>query len=237
MTKLSFRPPILFLLGFDQLERLVERTAKVGTEVAIPPFNIEQSGVERLPHNAGRCRLPRGTTFRSPVEDRQLGQRPRAPGMTRPRAASSLHRGIAARAFQKGFVLADGVTRSRARRMENGLLHIDLAGARCPRSVVTQTILHQDEVRRQAWMPKLRLSRRGTGRAHRLCAIPGSRVADLPPRGPGCIAERATSGDDLGRPWEMPRSRRAAGSGRRSQDRAFILRTAERPARRSTCIE
>lgn len=132
MTKLSFTAHP-FLLGFDQLERLVERTAKAGTE-GYPPFNIEQSG-----ENAFRITLAvagfREADLSITVEDRQLVVRGRQGEEADGRIY--LHRGIAARAFQKGFVLAEGVEVAGA-SMENGLLHIDLRRA-LPETVV-QTI-------------------------------------------------------------------------------------------------
>ncbi|HQY45142.1 MAG TPA: Hsp20 family protein [Paracoccaceae bacterium] len=132
MTKLTFAAHP-FLLGFDQLERLVERTAKSGTE-GYPPFNIEQSG-----ENAFRITLAvagfRETDMSITVEDRQLVIRGRQAEEAEGRVF--LHRGIAARAFQKAFVLADGVEVAGA-SMENGLLHIDLRRA-VPETIV-QTI-------------------------------------------------------------------------------------------------
>lgn len=132
MTKLTFGAHP-FLLGFDQLERLVERTAKSGTD-GYPPFNIEQSG-----ENAFRITLAvagfRDSDLSITVEDRQLVIRGRQGDDAEGRVY--LHRGIAARAFQKAFVLADGVDVAGA-SMENGLLHIDLRRA-VPETVV-QTI-------------------------------------------------------------------------------------------------
>ena len=124
MTKLTFAAHP-FLLGFDQLEMLVERTAKTGND-GYPPFNIEQSS-----ENSFRITLAvagfREGDLSITVEDRQL--------MIRGRQADDadegrvfLHRGIAARAFQRSFVLADGVDVAGA-AMENGLLHIDLRRA------------------------------------------------------------------------------------------------------------
>lgn len=132
MTKLTFGAHP-FLLGFDQLERLVERTAKSGTE-GYPPFNIEQSG-----ENDFRITLAvagfREADLSITVEDRQLVIRGRQADDVEGRLF--LHRGIAARAFQKGFVLADGVEVAGA-SMENGLLHVDLHRS-VPETVV-QTI-------------------------------------------------------------------------------------------------
>ena len=120
MTKLTFGAHP-FLLGFDQLERLVERTAKSGTD-GYPPFNIEQSG-----ENAFRITLAvagfREADLSITVEDRQLVVRGRQADEAEGRLF--LHRGIAARAFQKAFVLADGVEVAGA-SMENGLLHVAL---------------------------------------------------------------------------------------------------------------
>lgn len=113
-----------FLLGFDQLERLVERTAKSGND-GYPPFNIEQTSENSYRITlalAGFCDDDLSIT----VEDRQLVVRGRQPDDSEGRIY--LHRGIAARQFQKSFVLADGVEVGEA-AMENGLLHIDLSRA------------------------------------------------------------------------------------------------------------
>ena len=132
MTKLSFGAHP-FLLGFDQLERLVERTAKSGSE-GYPPFNIEQSS-----ENGFRITLAvagfREEDLSITVEDRQLVIRGRQADDDQGRVY--LHRGIAARAFQRSFVLADGVEVAGA-TMENGLLHVDLRRS-VPETVV-QTI-------------------------------------------------------------------------------------------------
>jgi len=132
MTKLTFGAHP-YLLGFDQLERLVERTAKAGSE-GYPPFNIEQSG-----ENAYRITLAvagfREEDLAITVEDRQLLVRGRQG--EEDVARIYLHRGIAARAFQRSFVLAEGVEVAGA-ALENGLLHIDLKRA-VPEPVV-QTI-------------------------------------------------------------------------------------------------
>ena len=132
MTKLSFGAHP-FLLGFDQLERLVERTAKSGSE-GYPPFNIEQSS-----ENGFRITLAvagfREADMSITVEDRQLVIRGRQADDDQGRVY--LHRGIAARAFQRSFVLADGVEVAGA-TMENGLPHVDLR--RSVSETVVQTI-------------------------------------------------------------------------------------------------
>ncbi|MCO8145721.1 Hsp20 family protein [Rhodovulum tesquicola] len=122
-----------FLLGFEQLERLVERTAKTGNE-GYPPFNIEQTS-----ETGYRITLAvagfREEDLAITVEDRQLVIRGRQAEEGADRVF--LHRGIAARQFQRSFVLADGVEVTGA-TMENGLLHVDLERL-VPESVV-QTI-------------------------------------------------------------------------------------------------
>ena len=132
MTKLSFGAHP-HLLGFEQLERLVERTSKTASE-GYPPFNIEA-----VADNAYRITLAvagfREADLAITVEDRQLVIRGRQSDDDGTRVF--LHRGIAARAFQRSFVLADGVEVAGA-TMENGLLHIDLQRS-APETVV-QTI-------------------------------------------------------------------------------------------------
>ena len=121
------------MLGFEQLERLLERSAKSGNE-GYPPYNIEQTSDHSYRITlavAGFAEEDLSIT----VEDRQLVIRGRQRDDSDGRAF--LHRGIAARQFQRMFVLADGVEVGEA-LMENGLLHVDLTRAR-PETVV-QTI-------------------------------------------------------------------------------------------------
>lgn len=121
------------MLGFEQLERLLERSAKSGNE-GYPPYNIEQTSDFSYRITlavAGFAENDLSIT----IEDRQLVIRGRQSDDGEGRVF--LHRGIAARQFQRMFVLADGVEVGEA-IMENGLLHVDLTQAR-PQSVV-QTI-------------------------------------------------------------------------------------------------
>ena len=118
-----------YLLGFDQLERLAERAAK-GAD-AYPPYNIEQSGADGLRITlavAGFAEADLSLT----TEDRQLIIRGRQSEAAEDRVF--LHRGIAARAFQRSFVLAEGIEVEGA-ALENGLLHVDLRRI-TPQSVV-----------------------------------------------------------------------------------------------------
>ena len=111
-----------YLLGFEQLERLMERTAKSDNN-GYPPFNIEQSGEASYRITlavAGFAEDDLSIT----VEDRQLVIRGRQADEDEGRVF--LHRGIAVRQFQRSFVLAEGVEVTGA-SMENGLLHVDLS--------------------------------------------------------------------------------------------------------------
>ena len=132
MTKVTFASHP-HLLGFEQLDRLVERTAKSGSD-GYPPYNIEQRG-----ETAYRITLAVAgfaeDDLAITLENNQLVIRGRQVDDCEGR--TFLHRGIAARQFQRSFVLADGVEVAGA-TLENGLLHIDLARAE-PETIV-QTI-------------------------------------------------------------------------------------------------
>jgi HSP20 family molecular chaperone IbpA len=136
MTKLALGSHP-FLLGFEQLERLVERTAKTDS-AGYPPYNIEQTsetGYRITLAVAGFAEADLSIT----LEDKQLVVRGRQSDDTEGRVF--LHRGIAARQFQRSFVLADGVEVTGA-AMENGLLHVDL------RRAVPETVVRTIEIRK-----------------------------------------------------------------------------------------
>ncbi len=119
MTRMSlFDSP--FLLGFDQLERALDRVSK-GSADGYPPYNIEQ-----VDENAIRITLAVAGFARDElavtVEDTQLVVRGR---QTDDANRVYLHRGIAARQFQRSFILADGIEIVGA-ALDNGLLHVDL---------------------------------------------------------------------------------------------------------------
>ncbi len=122
-----------YMLGFEQLERMLERSAKTGNE-GYPPFNIEQTSRSSYRITLAVAGFSEGDLSIT-VEDRQLVIRGRQSDDMSDRVF--LHRGIAARQFQRSFVLADGVEVGEA-IMENGLLHVDLTRAE-PEAVV-QTI-------------------------------------------------------------------------------------------------
>ncbi len=132
MTKLSLGA-YPHMLGFEQLERLLERTAKSGNE-GYPPFNIEQTSQRSYRITLAVAGFSEGDLSITD-EDRQLlikGQQREDTG-----DRIFLHRGIAARQFQRSFILAEGVDVGNA-IIENGLLHVDLTQS-LPETVV-QTI-------------------------------------------------------------------------------------------------
>lgn len=129
MTKLALGAHP-FLLGFEQLERLVEQTAKAD-QAAYPPYNIEQTGEAEYRITLAVAGFADGDLSIT-VEDNQLMVRGRMSETGGER--TYLHRGIAARQFQRTFVLADGVEVTGA-RLDNGLLHLDLL-RRLPEPVV-----------------------------------------------------------------------------------------------------
>ena len=120
MAKLSFGA-YPHMLGFEQLEQLLERTARSSND-GYPPFNIEQTSDQSFRISlaiAGFSEADLSIT----LENRQLVIHGKKNQETDKRIF--LHRGIATRQFQRSFVLADGVEVGEA-FMENGLLHIDL---------------------------------------------------------------------------------------------------------------
>lgn len=120
MPRLSvFNSPLL--LGFDHFEQVLDRVSKSSAE-GYPPYNIEQTGNNSLRISlavAGFSMDDLSVT----IEDNQLMVRGKNTQDDSDRIF--IHRGIAARQFQRSFVLAEGVE-VRAARLEKGLLHIDL---------------------------------------------------------------------------------------------------------------
>ena len=109
------------LLGFDHMERVLDRVAKSAGE-GYPPYNIEQTGEHRLRITLAVAGFAEDDLAVS-VEDNQLVIRGRQTDDSQGRIF--LHRGIAARQFQRAFVLAEGIEVKGA-WLDNGLLHVDL---------------------------------------------------------------------------------------------------------------
>lgn len=113
-----FNSPLM--LGFEQFERTLDRISKAASD-GYPPYNVEQTGENRLRITLAVAGFtPENLSVR--IEDQQL--------VIRGKQAEEgervfLHRGIAARQFQRSFVLAEGIEVVDA-TLDNGLLHIDL---------------------------------------------------------------------------------------------------------------
>ena len=113
-----------FLLGFDEIERALDRVAKAAD--GYPPYNIER--VARENGKPERLRITLAVGLAVLAGDQQEDK-----------TRQYLHRGIAARQFQRTFVLADGMEVLGA-DLKNGLLSIDLARPEPERIVKTISI-------------------------------------------------------------------------------------------------
>ncbi len=109
-------------LGFDHLEQVLERAAKSSSD-GYPPYNIEQTGPSGLRITLAVAGFTM-SDLQITQEDNQLVIRGRQSDDCTDRVY--LHRGIAARQFQRAFVLAEGIEVKGA-WLDSGLLHIDLA--------------------------------------------------------------------------------------------------------------
>ncbi len=123
MTRVPpFSSPLL--VGFDALEKKLERIAKSGD--SYPPYNIERIGGGEAAQTLRITLAVAGFSdadLEVLVEENQLIVRGRQADDDTPR--EFLHRGIAARQFSRVFMLADGM-RVTAAQLKNGLLSIDL---------------------------------------------------------------------------------------------------------------
>jgi HSP20 family molecular chaperone IbpA len=131
-----------FLLGFDEIERVLDRVTK-GAD-GYPPYNIERLArdaefPERLRITLAVAGFTRDQLDVS-IEENQLVIRGRQQD---DKARQYLHHGIAARQFQRTFVLADGMEVLGA-DLKNGLLSIDLARPEPERVVKTIAIKQHD---------------------------------------------------------------------------------------------
>lgn len=122
MTRYSiFDSPLL--LGFDQLEQMMDRVAKTANS-GYPPYNIEQIGQNQLRITLAVAGFSMDN-LQVTTEDRQLVIRGVHPENKSDSDRIFLHRGIAERQFQRSFMLSDELEIDGA-HMDNGLLHIDL---------------------------------------------------------------------------------------------------------------
>ncbi len=170
MSGRLFASPLF--LGFDHLEQMLERASKTSSD-GYPPYNIEQISTTGLRITLAVAGFEMDD-LQITQEDNQLVIRGRQSDDVHGRVF--LHRGIAARQFQRAFVLAEGIDVSGA-WLERGLLHIDLARP-------------QPEVR----VKRIEISQGG---------LPGPSVDAEPQR--GASAKPAASGDSRGGAARLPR--------------------------------
>ena len=134
------RPPHFgspLFLGFDHLEQMLDRVGKNAD--GYPPYNIEQMGADRLRITLAVAGFAM-EDLQITQEDNQLVIRGRQQD---DRERNYLHRGIAARQFQRAFLLADGMEVLGAELM-HGLLSVDLARPEPARIIRRIDILAKD---------------------------------------------------------------------------------------------
>ncbi|MEQ8355685.1 MAG: Hsp20 family protein [Kiloniellaceae bacterium] len=136
MTRLSlFNSPLL--LGFEPFEQAIDRITK--TADGYPPYNVEQVGENRLRITLAVAGFTEAD-LSVQIEDKQLVIRGK---QADDEGRVYLHRGIAARQFQRSFVLAEGIEVSNA-SLERGLLHVDLVRPVVTPEVRTVKIVSRD---------------------------------------------------------------------------------------------
>lgn len=132
-----------FMLGFDEIERALDRVAKSTTD-GYPPYNIERLGrTEKEPERLRITLAVAGFTREQldiTLEENQLTIRGR---QIDDKTRTYIHRGIAARQFQRTFLLADGMEVLGA-DLSNGLLSVDLARPEPERIIRRIDILARD---------------------------------------------------------------------------------------------
>ncbi len=132
-----------FLLGFDEIERALDRVAKSATD-GYPPYNIERlNRTEQEPERLRITLAVAGFTrdqLDITLEENQLTIRGR---QVDDKSRTYIHRGIAARQFQRTFLLADGMEVLGA-DLSNGLLSVDLARPEPERIIRRIDILARD---------------------------------------------------------------------------------------------
>ena len=124
-------------IGFDRLFSLLDQAGGLESAPTYPPYNIERTG-----ENAYRITVA-VAGFSQPelnieLKENTLTIRGDKQSKSEEKASETLYRGIAARAFERVFQLADFVLVKNA-SLEHGLLHVDLVReipeAKKPRSI------------------------------------------------------------------------------------------------------
>ena len=122
MNTLDFSPLFRTAIGFDRLARLVDTARATGDAPAYPPYNIERTADDAYILTMAVAGFGE-SDIEITAQDNVLLIAGKAPAATE--GTRFLHRGIAGRAFERRFVLADHI-RVEGARLENGLLHVSL---------------------------------------------------------------------------------------------------------------
>ena len=122
MDRFDFSPLFRSTIGFDRLARLVDATRVDGAAQSYPPYNIEKTGEDAYRLTMAVAGFSQDeldiTVHENSLIVTGKAQREDADGRY-------LHRGIARRAFERRFSLADHIKVAGA-SLDNGLLHVDL---------------------------------------------------------------------------------------------------------------
>jgi len=122
MTTFDFAPLFRTAIGFDRLARLVDTAASVGDAPSYPPYNIEKTGDDTYRLTMAVAGF-RPEELEIVVKDNTLVVSGRVANDGQ--KGEVLYRGIAGRAFERRFVLADHIVVDGA-DLQNGLLHVGL---------------------------------------------------------------------------------------------------------------
>ncbi|MBS0232740.1 MAG: Hsp20 family protein [Proteobacteria bacterium] len=139
MRHSEFAPFYRSAIGFDRLFQLLDRSVNFDSESTYPPYNIERTG-----ENAYRITLAVAGFSQNELKIEVKEQTLSIAGdkVAEEGEKAYLHRGIAARAFERRFQLADHVDVTGA-KFENGLLHVDLVRnvpeSKKPRTIAINT--------------------------------------------------------------------------------------------------
>jgi molecular chaperone IbpA len=123
MTQFDFAPLLRSTVGFDRLSRLIDEQLRTADPTGYPPYNIEKTGDNdyRIAMAVAGFAEDELTLVQQDTLLVISGQKTQSAEQ----AGAYLHRGIAQRAFERRFQLADYI-RVVGAKLENGLLHVDL---------------------------------------------------------------------------------------------------------------
>ncbi len=143
MRNYDLTPLLRATVGFDRMFNMLDTATRLDESApGYPPYNIEKTGedsyrIVMAVAGFGEADIEVTAKENSLVVTGKKDKAPEGP------AERYLHRGIATRAFERRFDLADHI-RVTGARLENGLLHIELLRelpeAMKPRSIAIETV-------------------------------------------------------------------------------------------------